>query len=97
MKKARKLLVSLLSTACAVSFLPFVVNADAFYEGNLNYTITSSGSSQTVRIDGYRTAPASGAALTIPDTVTHNGVTYRVTAINDYAFKDVDTITSVMT
>ncbi|MBO4636081.1 MAG: leucine-rich repeat protein [Clostridiales bacterium] len=95
MRKAKNLLVGLLSTVCLISFLPFAANADSFYEGNLNYTILTTGANATVRIDGYRTAPTSSTALVIPDTITHSGVTYKVTQIYREAFKNVDTISSV--
>ena len=60
--------------------------AQAFDEGGLAYTITSSISPFTVNVTG-RASGNSATEISIPDTVTSNGITYGVTAIVDSAFR----------
>ena len=59
--------------------------AQAFDEGGLAYTITSSTSPFTVEVTG-RASGNSATDINIPDTVTSNGITYSVTTIADSAF-----------
>ena len=54
--------------------------AQAFDEGGLAYTITSSTSPFTVEVTG-RASGNSATDIDIPDTVTNNGTTYSVTTI----------------
>ncbi len=61
----------------------------------LYYKIVS-GNAQVVNEDFffvYSTYPT--GALTIPDSVTFNGITYAVTSIGSYAFRDCSGLTSV--
>ena len=59
--------------------------AQAFDEGGLTYTITSSTSPFTVEVTG-RASGNTNTEIVIPDTVTNNGTTYSVTTIGDSAF-----------
>jgi len=62
-----------------------------FSVGGLYYSITSANTVQVV-------APTTGkytGDITIPETVTYNATTYRVTAIGDDAFKGANQVTSV--
>ena len=59
--------------------------AQAFDEGGLAYTITSSTSPFTVEVTG-RASGNTNTEIVIPDTVTNNGTTYSVTTIGDSAF-----------
>ena len=62
-----------------------------FSVGGLYYSITSDNTVQVV-------APTTGkytGDITIPETVTYNATTYRVTAIGDDAFKGANQVTSV--
>ena len=70
--------------------------AQAFDEGGLAYTITSSTSPFTVEVTG-RASGNSATDINIPDTVTNNGTTYSVTAIKTAAFADneLNALTSV--
>ncbi|MDD7886738.1 leucine-rich repeat domain-containing protein, partial [Flavivirga sp. 57AJ16] len=65
-----------------------------FEKDHINYRVTSlEGVSPTVEI---KASPnATGAIVIIPETVTHQGITYRVTAIGNYAFRD-NGLTSVI-
>ena len=59
--------------------------AQAFDEGGLAYTITSSTSPFTVEVTG-RASDNSATDINIPDTVTNNEITYSVTSIGKDAF-----------
>ena len=48
--------------------------------------VTFKGDSYNSYYDEY------SGSITIPATVTHNGVTYRVTSIGDYAFRDCNNL-----
>ncbi len=57
--------------------------AQTFDDGVLNYEINDDGISVTVK---SLVSPAATDALTIPETTTYNGVTYKVTEIGTRAF-----------
>ena len=57
--------------------------AQTFDDGVLNYEINDDGVSVTVK---SLVSPAAMDALTIPETTTYNGVTYKVTEIGARAF-----------
>ena len=63
-----------------------------FYTGGIYYNITSRGD-KTVAV-AYGREDYSGN-VTIPETVTHNGTEYRVTAIGERAFSYCRGLTSV--
>lgn len=60
---------------------------------NADYLITKSGKNPTVSYLGLQTPSAS---VTIPKTVTKNGVRYRVTSINSFAFAGQSTLKKVV-
>ena len=57
--------------------------AQTFDDGVLNYQVNDDGVSVTVK---SLVSPAATDALTIPETTTYNGVTYKVTEIGARAF-----------
>ena len=57
--------------------------AQTFDDGVLNYQVNDDGVSVTVK---SLVSPAATDALTIPETTTYNGVTYKVTEIGTRAF-----------
>lgn len=60
---------------------------DTFTSGGIKYEITSKDENKlTVKVIGL--ADKEAVSITIPDTVTIDGVTYKVTEIGDGAFKD---------
>ena len=75
-------------------FEPVVLQLYDFEEDGIFYKITSEGkvsvSSETTDYNTY------SGDVTIPNTVTHDGVTYMVTAIAENAFRDCVNLTSVV-
>ncbi len=67
----------------------FVVNGIYYQIIDSEVIVTYRGKSWSQYSNEY------SGAVTIPSTVTHNGTTYPVTAIGDYAFKNCTTLTSV--
>lgn len=66
-----------------------------FEEDGIFYKITSDGMvSVTSETNDHYTDSYSGDVV-IPDFVTHDGVTYQVWAIGEYAFSNCDEVTSV--
>ena len=84
-----KKLFTFLIAICAV------VNAFAynFQSGGLYYIIYSGGNAEVTRKDEIH--PYTQSSVTIPQTVTYNGKTYRVTSIGDYAFYGCSGLTSI--
>lgn len=86
-----KLLLSLLLPLCA----PSVAAAADFSEVNpegiaLNYTIlaTEEGTTPEVEVSGFTETPTDTvASFTLPGSVTHDGTTYNVTTVGEYAFR----------
>ena len=80
-------------------FLAFVATtslwAQTFQVGDLYYNITSETTVevtyQYVSYDNY----SSLTTATIPESITHNGTTYSVTSIGDYAFYGCSSLTSI--
>lgn len=81
----------------------FAGNADTtptvpdFKEGDIYYIVTDAVT-HTVKVtnDGFIDGDAyPGTSYTIPATVSHDGVTYTVTAIGEYAFANCSTIVNV--
>ena len=63
-------------------------------DSKADYTVTSSDSGNpTVEYTG--TTDSEAKNITIPDTITINGVTYKVTSIADNAFKGNKTVTKI--
>jgi hypothetical protein len=72
----------------------------AFQSGDLYYTITSNVEPYTVEVTSkYSSAPfnkgVTYTSVTIPSSVTYNGITYAVTGIGSRAFIDCYSLTSV--
>ena len=83
----------------AALMLPQTATAYDFIEGGICYNINSDGASVTVtyeRTTSPRYSNANGS-LTIPPSVTHNGTTYAVTSIGDYAFRGCSGFTGSLT
>ncbi len=103
MKKALSILALLLglSGSAWASFDYYDFSFTFTFEGNtLYYTIMSNSSSVFVTYpvstdDPYYGYTAPTGALTIPDSVTYNGITYSVTSIDNYAFRGCTGLTSV--
>ena len=76
--------------ALAVLFmLPFVASAYDFMEDGIAYDINSDGATVSVTYEKESQVPAYDpltTAVDIPSTVIHDGTTYTVTAIGDFAF-----------
>ena len=66
--------------------------AQSFQVGDLHYNITSSSEPYTVEVSD---AVSSITTVTIPETVTYNGITYSVTRIGNRAFSGCSSLTSV--
>lgn len=65
---------------------------------SVSYKVTAEGETNTVQVgDGSNRAIdiMTSGAITIPDTVTNNGITYTVTSIGDSAFFQCEKISSV--
>ncbi len=68
---------------CALfMMLPFLVKAQTFKDGNINYTVLSA-EEKTVEIGKNMQAMGN---ITIPETVTSEGIKYKVVAVGDGAF-----------
>ena len=66
--------------------------AQSFQVGDLHYNITSSSEPYTVEVSD---AVSSITTVTIPETVTYNGITYSMTRIGNHAFYGCSSLTSV--
>ena len=64
-----------------------------FQSGDLYYTITSNVAPYTVEVTSGNTKYSGD--ITIPSSVTYNGITYAVTSIRSEAFRDCSSLTSV--
>lgn len=81
----------LLSLVLAMTALG--VSAQTFTSEGLNYKVTSA-TAKTVEVTTASPAYAI-AEVTVPATVTYEGVTYSVTGIGDKAFMGNSTLTSI--
>ena len=82
MKTLYKLMLSFLLT-----FATLQAFAYDFQEGNLRYTIISANPPE-VSVSGHANGTSAQGALSIPETVLHDGVTYTVTEIGERAFQN---------
>ena len=94
MKKTKLWLATIATLLCSLT-----ANAHDFEAGGIYYTITSSAN-LTVEVtyrgnysDSYSNEYT--GAVTIPATVTHNGVTYSVTSIGYQAFYECSNLTAI--
>ena len=69
--------------------------AHDFVVDGIYYNITSSSVPYTVAVASSTQYRAYSGAVTIPESVTYNGVTYSVTSIDSYAFYCCSGLTSV--
>ena len=79
------LLIALFATANTVL-------AYSFEEGGIYYNISGSTATVTYATTDYNSYSGD---VVIPETVTHDGVTYTITAIGEYAFYNCTELTSV--
>ena len=96
MKHKVSLLVLLLSVLClpqAVQAYDFSATAPSGQ--TLFYTIGNNSVSIVNPLSGSSYYSCVSGDLTIPDTVTHNGINYAVTSIGYYAFRGCSSLTSV--
>ncbi len=78
-------------------FLATIVHAYDFQAGDLYYNILSDGTAEVTFQKQYSSDNYAGLTdVTIPSTVTNDGVTYKVTSIGESAFKNCTTMTSVI-
>ena len=82
MKTLNKLMLSFLLTFAVLQAFAY-----DFQEGNLRYTIISANPPE-VSVSGHVNGTSAQGTLTIPDTVSHDGVTYTVTEIGERAFQN---------
>ena len=68
--------------------------AAGFYSGDLYYNITSSSEPYTAEVTSAYNY-VGFTIVTIPSTVTYNGITYCVTSIDGHAFSSCSKLTSV--
>ena len=79
----RNTLISMLAVVIVAMAFPLSVAAYDFLEGGIYYNV--SGSEATVTYRDKNTGDYTGNVV-IPESVTHNGITYAVTAIGSSAF-----------
>jgi hypothetical protein len=72
--------------------LPLVASAHEFEVDGIYYNITSEADKQVEVISGYTRYSGS---ITLPATVTHNGVDYSVTSIGEGAFFGCSSLTDI--
>lgn len=97
MKSFILLIFTLLSCGCAYALCDFSAVAPSgqtlYYVINLDETTVSVYYPGVVY--GYRDYEVPTGDVVIPETVTHDGTTYRVTTIANYAFYSCEQLTSV--
>lgn len=86
-KKLMKLALVVLAT-----MLPAMMSAYDFMEGGIYYNVSGQEATVTYGSQGYNSYSGN---VVIPETVTHNGVTYTVTAIGYSAFNRSSNLTGV--
>ncbi len=86
MKKLFLFIVAIFSTS--------TLWADGFYSGDLYYNITSGYEPYTAEVTSAYNY-VGFTIVTIPSTVTYNGITYCVTSIDGHAFSSCSKLTSV--
>ena len=93
MKPTKHILITIAMLLCSIA-----ASAHDFKVGGIYYNITSY-TDLTVEVTYKGDDPMEGgwysASITIPATVTHNGVAYSVTSIGDWAFYDCRSFTSI--
>ena len=90
--KKKSLLIRVLALVACIS-CAIGANAYSFEVNNIYYTITGTN---TVEVDmkAYHANTYTGD-VTVPETVSYNGTTYRVTSVGSLAFMECSGLTSV--
>ena len=92
----KKQLLSFVTLLCVVCLTPARALAYDFEVGGIYYNITSSSNPLTAEVTHNGNGSGSYAgAITIPETVTYNNVTYSVTSIGAVAFQNCSGLTSI--
>ena len=78
----------------AVLFIPFAARAHYFEVDGIVYGVTSDETVEVWPKNLMYDSPYSGA-VTIPGTVEHDGINYRVTALGNGAFEGCHSLTSL--
>ena len=91
----KKQLLSLVTLLCVVWLTPARALAYDFEVDGIYYNITSSSNPLTVEVTNNGNDYEYAGAITIPERVTYNNVTYSVTSIGDSAFNGCSGLTSI--
>ena len=86
MKTLNKLMLSFLLTFAVLQAFAY-----DFQEDDLRYTIISANPPE-VSVSGHANGTSAQGSLTIPETVSHEGVTYTVTEIGERAFQNCESL-----
>ena len=76
-----------------LAFLPLVASAQAVEIDGIYYNLNSSGDTKTAEVT--ENPNKYSGDIVLPETITHNDVTYSVTSIGDVAFYQCIGLTSV--
>ena len=76
-----------------MAFLPLVVSAQVVEIDGIYYNLNSSGDTKTAEVT--ENSNKYSGDIVLPETITHNDVTYSVTSIGDVAFYQCIGLTSV--
>ena len=76
-----------------MAFLPLVVSAQAVEIDGIYYNLNSSGDTKTAEVT--QNSNKYSGDIVLPETITHNDVTYSVTSIGTRAFDSCNDLTSV--
>ncbi len=88
---------NVVSTENTISFVAlFDRNLEACFLENNTLLYTYNDGDHTATVIGHRDGQNASGDLVIPGTVMHNGETYTVTAIGDWAFNGCSGLTSVI-
>ena len=75
-------------------FVASSVWAETFEVNNIHYSVTNS-TNKTVAVIKSKSEDGYSGNMTIPSSVTYNGITYTITKIDDNAFDDCTSLTSI--
>ena len=90
--QAKKALLALFAM-----LMPLLASAHDFYKNGIYYNITSDTEVAVTYKGDYRNSyyDEYSGSITIPATVTHNGVAYSVASIGEEAFYDCSSLTTI--
>ena len=91
--QAKKALLALFAM-----LMPLLASAHDFYKNGIYYNITSDTEVAVTYKGDYRNSyyDEYSGSITIPATVTHNGVAYSVASIGEEAFYDCSSLTAII-